>query len=237
MYSTFVQRTYDQLSQDLCIDRNPAVIGVFMGTIAGLNDATHLGFFDIPLLGNIPNLVYLAPTCAEEYLAMLDWALRQREHPVALRVPGAAVAHSDRTFDTDYGRLDRFETTRRGSRVSLVGLGAFHSLAEAAADRLEAEAGIGATVINPRYITGLDEELLEALKADHEVVATLEDGAVEGGFGEKIARWYGPSAMRVLCYGARKEFADRFDPQELLRANRLTAPQIAEDIRRILAEV
>lgn len=237
VYSTFVQRTYDQLSQDLCIDRNPAVIGVFMGTIAGLNDATHLGFFDIPLLGNIPNLVYLAPTCAEEYLAMLDWALRQREHPVALRVPGAAVVHSDRTFDTDYGRLDRFETTRRGSRVALVGLGAFHSLAEAAADRLEAEAGIGATVINPRYITGLDEELLEALKADHEVVATLEDGAVEGGFGEKIARWYGPSAMRVLCYGARKEFADRFDPQELLRANRLTAPQIAEDIRRILAEV
>ena len=193
VYSTFIQRCYDQLSQDLCINGNPAVIPVFMGTIAGMNDVTHLGFFDIPLISNIPNMVYLAPTCKEEYFAMLGWAIRQREYPVAVRVPGATVVESGRNFDTDYSELNRYRLTRRGDTVAVVALGSFYALGEAVADKLRADAGIDATLINPRYITGVDEQMLDALKADHRIVVTLEDGVLDGGFGEKIARYYGSS--------------------------------------------
>ncbi len=234
VYSTFIQRCYDQLSQDLCINGNPAVIPVFMGTIAGMNDVTHLGFFDIPLISNIPNMVYLAPTCKEEYFAMLGWAIRQREYPVAVRVPGATVVESGRNFDTDYSELNRYRLTRRGDTVAVVALGSFYALGEAGADKLLADAGIDATLINPRYITGVDEQMLDALKADHRIVVTLEDGVLDGGFGEKIARYYGDSDMRVLNYGVRKEFADRYAIGELLEKNRLTDAQIVEDIRFLL---
>ena len=234
VYSTFIQRCYDQLSQDLCINGNPAVIPVFMGTIAGMNDVTHLGFFDIPLISNIPNMVYLAPTCKEEYFAMLGWAIRQCEYPVAVRVPGATVVESGRNFDTDYSELNRYRLTRRGDTVAVVALGSFYALGEAVADKLRADAGIDATLINPRYITGVDEQMLDALKADHRIVVTLEDGVLDGGFGEKIARYYGDSDMRVLNYGVRKEFADRYAIGELLEKNRLTDAQIVEDIRFLL---
>lgn len=234
VYSTFIQRCYDQLSQDLCINGNPAVIPVFMGTIAGMNDVTHLGFFDIPLISNIPNMVYLAPTCKEEYFAMLGWAIRQREYPVAVRVPGATVVESGRNFDTDYSELNRYRLTRRGDTVTVVALGSFYALGEAVTDKLRADAGIDATLINPRYITGVDEQMLDALKADHRIVVTLEDGVLDGGFGEKIARYYGDSDMRVLNYGVRKEFADRYAVGELLEKNRLTDAQIVEDIRFLL---
>ena len=234
VYSTFIQRCYDQLSQDLCINGNPAVIPVFMGTIAGMNDVTHLGFFDIPLISNIPNMVYLAPTCKEEYFAMLGWAIRQREYPVAVRVPGATVVESGRNFDTDYSELNRYRLTRRGDTVAVVALGSFYALGEAVTDKLRADAGIHATLINPRYITGVDEQMLDALKADHRIVVTLEDGVLDGGFGEKIARYYGDSDMRVLNYGVRKEFADRYAVGELLEKNRLTDAQIVEDIRFLL---
>ena len=234
VYSTFIQRCYDQLSQDLCINGNPAVIPVFMGTIAGMNDVTHLGFFDIPLISNIPNMVYLAPTCKEEYFTMLGWAIRQREYPVAVRVPGATVVESGRNFDTDYSELNRYRLTRRGDTVAVVALGSFYALGEAVADKLRADAGIDATLINPRYITGVDEQMLDALKADHRIVVTLEDGVLDGGFGEKIARYYGDSDMRVLNYGVRKEFADRYAIGELLEKNRLTDAQIVEDIRFLL---
>lgn len=234
VYSTFIQRCYDQLSQDLCINGNPAVIPVFMGTIAGMNDVTHLGFFDIPLISNIPNMVYLAPTCKEEYFAMLGWAIRQREYPVAVRVPRATVVESGRNFDTDYSELNRYRLTRRGDTVAVVALGSFYALGEAVTDKLRADAGIDATLINPRYITGVDEQMLDALKADHRIVVTLEDGVLDGGFGEKIARYYGDSDMRVLNYGVRKEFADRYAVGELLEKNRLTDAQIVEDIRFLL---
>ena len=236
VYSTFIQRCYDQLSQDLCINGNPAVIPVFMGSIAGMSDATHLGFFDIPLISNIPNMVYLAPTCKEEYFAMLGWAIRQREYPVAVRVPGATVVASGRNFDTDYGELNRYRMTRRGDTVAVVALGSFYALGEAVTDKLRADAGIDATLINPRYITGVDAQMLDALKVDHRVVVTLEDGVLDGGFGEKIARYYGDSDMRVLNYGVRKEFADRYAVAELMRENRLTDVQITADILHLLGK-
>jgi len=234
VYSTFIQRCYDQLSQDLCINGNPAVITVFMGTVAGMNDVTHLGFFDIPLISNIPNMVYLAPTCSEEYFAMLEWAVRQTEYPVAIRVPGAAVVHRKEEFDTDYSELNRYKMTARGETVAILALGSFYDLGQALKNKLREESGVEATLINPRYITGLDEPMLEELKVGHRIVVTLEDGVLDGGFGEKIARYYGNSEMRVLNYGLRKEFADRYNLDELMKANSLTDKQMAEDIAGIL---
>lgn len=237
VYSTFIQRCYDQLSQDLCINGNPAVIPVFLGTVAGMNDVTHLGLFDIPLISNIPNMVYLAPTCKEEYFAMLGWGIRQTDYPVAIRVPGGAVVESRETFDTDYSELNRYKMTQSGEKVAIMALGAFYGLGQALAAKLHEEQGICATLINPRYITGLDEPMLEQLKDNHCVVVTLEDGVLDGGFGEKIARYYGNSEMRVLNYGVRKEFVDRYDVDDLMKANRLTDVQMAEDIANTLLEV
>ena len=226
VYSTFIQRTYDQIAQDLCINGNPAVINVFCASLYGMNDITHIGFYDIPMLSNIPNLVYLAPTCWEEYKAMMAWGIQQTAHPVAIRVPGGAVTHSDEQFDEDYSELNRFKMTHKGSKVAIVALGAFYGLGKQVASLLKEQKGIDATLINPRYITGLDEEMLESLKADHEKVITLEDGALEGGFGEKIARFYGDSDMRTLCFGIKKGLYDRYDYQQLAKDNELTPEQI-----------
>lgn len=226
VYSTFIQRTYDQIAQDLCINGNPAVINVFCASLYGMNDITHIGFYDIPMLSNIPNLVYLAPTCWEEYKAMMAWGIQQTAHPVAIRVPGGAVTHSDEQFDEDYSELNRFKMTHKGSKVAIVALGAFYGLGKQVAALLKEQKGIDATLINPRYITGFDEEMLESLKADHEKVITLEDGALEGGFGEKIARFYGDSDMRTLCFGIKKGLYDRYDYQQLAKDNELTPKQI-----------
>ncbi len=227
--SSFIQRAYDQLSQDLCINDNPATILVLWGSLATMNDVTHLCHFDIPLLSNIPNLVYLAPTNWEEYQSMLDWSVGYKEHPVAIRVPVGPVCHATRPVATDYSCLNRYEVVERGKDVAIIALGGFFSLGESVRKMLE-EHGINATLINPRYISGLDKELLDSLAADHRVVVTLEDGALAGGFGEKIACHYGPSVVRTLCYGARKEFVDRYSLPEFLAANRLVDSMIVEDI-------
>ena len=226
VYSTFIQRTYDQIAQDLCINGNPAVINLFCASMYGMNDITHIGFYDIPMLSNIPNLVYLAPTCWEEYKAMLGWGIQQTQHPVAIRVPGGAVTHSDEKFDEDYSELNRFKITHKGSKVAIVALGAFYGLGKQVATLLKEQKGIDATLINPRFITGIDEEMLESLKADHEKVITLEDGALEGGFGEKIARFYGDSDMKTLCFGIKKGLYDRYDYQKMATDNELTPEQI-----------
>ncbi len=230
VYSTFIQRTYDQLAQDLCINGNPALINVYLGSLYGLNDITHVGFYEIPILSNIPGLVYLAPTCWEEYLAMMKWGIRQEKYPVAIRVPSGAVNHSDESFEEDYSCLDRFSTTRHGSGVAIIGVGACHSLALHTADMLKAKKGISATVINPRYLSGIDVEALDLLKNDHHTVITLEDGVIEGGFGEKIARYYGADRMRVFVHGIKKGLYDRYDYAQMARDSRLTPEQIIEDV-------
>ena len=231
VWSSFIQRTYDQLSQDLAINNNPAVILVSGAGISG-GDVTHLGCFDIPLIGNIPNIVYLAPAGKEEYLAMLDWAVEQTAHPVVIRIP-SEVRPSVGEVEKDYGRLNRYQTVKRGEKVAVLGLGSFFALGQRVVERLR-ERGIEATLINPRYITGLDGELLTSLKADHQLVATLEDGELDGGFGEKIARFYGADPMKVLTFGAKKEFTDRVPLDELYRRYRLTPEQIADDIMKAL---
>lgn len=231
--SSFLQRAYDQLSQDLAINNSPAVIGIYYGSVFGMNDVTHLGWFDIALISNIPNIVYLAPTCLEEHLAMLDWAMKQNRYPVALRLPGGALKETGRKYPANYSDLNAYMVGHRGDKVALIGAGTFYSLAEETAAILK-ESGIDATVINPRFLSGLDTQLLDELTLDHTVVATLEDGVLDGGFGEKIARYYGTSDMKVLCYGLKKEFADRYRVSELLEANRLTAPQITADILKLV---
>lgn len=230
VYSSFVQRTYDQLSQDLCINNSPATMIVYAASVYGMNDVTHLGIFDIPMIANIPNLVYLAPTTKEEYLAMLEWSIAQTEHPVAIRVPGGELVSDGATVTKDFSQLNTYEVTQKGSKVAVIGLGTFYPLAKEVAAKLKAEKDIDATVINPYYITGVDEALLEELKKDHDVVLTLEDGILDGGFGEKIARFYGNSDVKVYNYGLKKEFLDRYDVNEVLKENHLTAEQIVEDI-------
>lgn len=229
VFSTFIQRTYDQLNQDLCINNSPATILVVWGSALAMNDVTHACMFDIPLLCNIPNLVYLAPTTAEEYTAMTHWAIHQTEHPVAVRVPFGEVHHSSHNVATDYSDLNKYELTQRGSRIAIIGVGNFYHLAVEATSKLY-EQGIEATLINPRYITGLDSSLLEELRRDHQLVVTLEDGQLDGGFGEKISRYYGSSIMRVMNFGIRKGFVDRYDRNQLLRDNHLTAEQINSDV-------
>lgn len=231
--SSFLQRAYDQMSQDVAINGTAPVINIFYGGSWGLRDITHLGWFDISLVSNIPDWVYLAPTCKEEYLAMLGWSIRQHERPVAIRVPGPAVVSTGKRYDEDYSSLNRFLMEHKGSRVALIGAGDFLHLAKQAAALLS-DKGIDATVINPRFLSGVDSEMLSVLEKDHEVTITLEDGILDGGFGQKVADFYGPSPMLVKCYGLEKKFADRYRLDELLSACRLNADLIAEDVMALL---
>ncbi len=230
VYSSFIQRAYDQITQDVCINGSPVTFTVFAGSVYGMNDVTHLGLQDIPMLNSIPGLIYLAPVTKEDYIAMLDWSLTQNAYPVAIKVPGGSMISTGTPVTKDFGKLDTYEITKKGSRVAILGLGTFYENAVKAADILKASHGIDATVINPYYISGIDANTLNELKKDHAVVATLEDGYLEGGFGAKIAAYYGSSDMKVLNFGIKKEFIDRYDASEVLKDNHLTPEQIAEDI-------
>lgn len=231
--SSFVQRTYDQLSQDLCLNSSPITMLVHWGALTGA-DATHLGSFDMSLIGNIPNIVYLAPTNKEEYTAMLEWSINQNEHPVAIRVPFGNFISIGETDKTDYSILNKFKVEEIGEKVAVLGLGNFYKLAEEVKEELKQKTDINATLINPRFITGVDEALLEDLKQNHDIVITLEDGILDGGFGEKIARFYGNSDMKVLNFGGIKEFTDRVPLNELYKRYHLTKELITEDIIKCL---
>lgn len=230
VYSSFIQRAYDQITQDVCINGNAVTFAVFAGSVYGMNDVTHLGLQDIPMLNSIPGLVYLAPVTKEDYIAMLDWSLTQNEYPVAIKVPGGRMVSTGTPVTKDFSKLGTYEVTKKGSRVAILGLGTFYETAVKAADILKTSHGIDATVINPYYISGIDADTLNELKEDHAVVATLEDGYLEGGFGAKIAAYYGSSDMKILNFGIKKEFIDRYDASEVLKDNHLTPEQIAEDI-------
>lgn len=233
-HSSFMQRTYDQLSQDLCINNNPATILVNTASVYGMNDITHLGIFDIPLISNIPNMVYLAPTSKEEYFAMLDWSIEQQEHPVAIRMPCNGVISDNRYVEKDYSNINKYKVEQEGNKVAILALGDFYQLGEVISQEIKEKLGFIPTLINPIYITGLDKELLENLKENHELVITLEDGVIDGGFGEKIARFYGDSNIKVQNYGIEKSFPDRYIADELLRENGISAEQITQDIISIL---
>ncbi len=231
--SSFIQRTYDQLSQDLALNNNPAVILIHWGGITGM-DATHLSKYDIPLIANIPNLVYLSPVNKEEYIAMLDWAAAQNDKSVVIRVPFMNVVSTGVKDTTDYSKLNKYQVVEKGSEAAILGLGNFFHLGVKVKDLLKEKLNVDATLINPKFITGIDKELLNELKTNHKLVITLEDGALEGGFGEKISAFYGASDMKVLNFGADKEFTDRVSVEELYQRYHLTPELIVEDIAKIL---
>ena len=233
VYSTFIQRTYDQIAQDLCINSNPAVINVVYGGAGTMNDITHICLFDIPMLCSIPNLIYLAPTTCEEYFAMLRWAILQDKKPIAIRMPSNGVNHAEGDVDTEYGYEPKYKVAHKGTEVAVIAAGSFYQKGENVV-RLLAKKGIDATLINPRYLNAVDAATLNALKADHRLVVTLEDGCKDGGFGERIAAFFGTSDMKVLVGGIKKDLYDRFDHQQLLSDNRLLDDQIAEDILKIV---
>ena len=231
-YSTFFQRTYDQMAQDVCINRSPAVFLVTGTSLYRSTDVTHLGFYDISIFSNIPNLVYLAPTSVEEHIAVLRWAVEQHEHPVMVRMPFTGYEVSPYPVRADYGTLNKSIVVREGRDIALIGVGNFAALASEAAEAL-ARAGLNATVVNPLYLSGLDAELLTSLAESHSRILTIEDGIVEGGFGQKVASFYGDMPnVRVKSYGLPKKFFNRYKPDELARQYHLTAAQIAEDVLR-----
>lgn len=230
--SSFIQRTYDQMSQDMALNNSPLTMLVYWGGLSAA-DATHLCSFDIPLISNIPNVVYLSPATKEEYLAMLEYSLSQTEHPVAIRVPSVLVSTGEKDT-TDYSILNKFKVETEGEKVAILGLGNFLGLAKEVKNELKKQLGFDATVINPKFASGVDKDLLEKLKENHTIVITLEDGQVEGGFGEKVTRFYGNSDMKVLNFGGKKEFTDRVALEELYQRYHLTKELITKDIEAIL---
>ena len=231
-YSTFFQRVYDQMSQDVAINRNPAVFLATGTSLYRSTDVTHLGFYDISIFSNIPNLVYLAPTSVEEHIAVLHWAVEQTAHPVMIRMPYKGYDTSPYPVRTDYSELNRSIVVREGRDVALIGVGNFAALASEVADELAHE-GLSVTVVNPLYLSGLDAELLTSLAETHSLILTIEDGILAGGFGQKISSFYGEKgSVRVQNYGLPKKFFNRYDPNALAREYHLTAPQIAADVLR-----
>ncbi|MCC2804172.1 1-deoxy-D-xylulose-5-phosphate synthase [Collinsella aerofaciens] len=238
VYGTFLQRAYDELWHDLCLNDAPATILVFGASIFGTTSETHLSFFDISMLGALPNMRYLAPVCMEEYLSMLSWSLDHREHPVAIRVPGIGlVSRPDLApaEDTDYSAV-RYNVVRQGRDVAVLALGDFFELGERVANRLAAEYGIEATLVNPRFATELDREFLNSLAAEHRVVVTLEDGVLDGGWGERVACYLACTPLRTRTFGIAKGFSDRYDPNELLAQNGMTVENMAAEAARLLNE-
>ena len=229
VYSTFIQRTYDQIAQDLSINSNPAVINVVGGGVNSMNDITHICLFDIPMLCSIPGLVYLAPTTCEEYFAMMRWAILQDQKPIAIRMPSNGVVHTADPVDADYSYESKYKVMHEGSKVAVIAAGSFYQKGENVV-RLLADKGIDATLVNPRYLNEVDKDALETLKMNHKLVVTLEDGCKDGGFGERIASYYGTSDMKVLVCGVKKGLYDRYDVEQLLSDNRLLDEQIVEDV-------
>lgn len=228
--SSFLQRAYDQLSSDLALNHSPAVILVFFAGISQ-GSQTHMGIFDISLAANIPDIIYLAPTCKEEYCSMLEWGLNQRSHPVIIRVPGVETVSRDAVLLPEYSYPAKYEIVEHGTMVAILALGKFFALGESVRKKLSAEHGIHATLINPRYASALDETMLNALpEYGHRLVVTLEDGVIDGGFGEKVARFYGTSPVKVLNFGAEKEFVNHVTVEEQYSRYRLTPEQIVSDI-------
>ena len=229
---TFLQRAYDQISQDVCINNAPVTMLMNFTAFDGLTDVTHLGIFGLAAFTNIPNLVVLCPSSAEEYVNMLDWSIDQKEHPVLILIPGNAVAH--RAADKSFSNINKYKVEQQGEKVAIVALGDFYQKGEEAAAAIEKELGFKPTLINPRFASGLDKELLDNLKSRHSLVITLEDGIVDGGFGEKIASYYGPSDMKVINLGLEKKFYDRYNPQQLLESLGITAKKIVERVKKFV---
>ena len=227
--STFIQRTYDQISQDLCINNNAATIVLGYTSVFGLNDVTHLGIFTISAFSHIPNLLILAPTNKQEYLSMLNWAVDQNKYPVMLLMPGNGVINDNREGIIDYSNcINKFKVEQQGEKVALIAAGDFYQIGEQASKLIEEKFGFKPTLINPRFINDIDKQCLDSLKEKHQLVITLEDGIIDGGFGQKIASYLGISNIKVKNLGLDKEFYDRYDAKQLLENLGITPEKISD---------
>lgn len=231
--STFFQRAYDQISQELCINNLAVTMILVNASIYATTDMTHIGIYDIAMMSNIPNLVMLSPTNKQEYLAMLEWSIEQKEYPVAIRAPRNGVHNAKYAVDTDYSLLNKFQITVSGKEIAVIAIGDFFQLGEEVVEMIKKEMNINASLINPRYVTGIDEELLREISKDHKLVITLEDGILDGGFGQKIASFYGTYSMKVMNYGFEKSFFDNYDVKSIMTKNRLNPELILKDIEKM----
>ena len=228
-FAPFLQRTYDQLSHDLCLNDNPATILVLSPGVYGMNSNTHIAICDIQEFAHVPNLIYLAPSCTEEYKKMFEFATTQKEHPVAIRVPGNMVS-SGVEDNTDYSIYNKNKVMKKGSKVAIFAVGILVPMAMEIAKKVKEDIGLDITVVNPLFLTGLDEELLNNLKENHDLVITIEDGELMGGYGQNIASFYGDTDIKVKNYGISKEFHTDFVAEELLEENGISVDKISKVI-------
>lgn len=226
--ATFLQRTYDQISQDLCLNNSPATIVIGNTSLISLNDVTHLGIFSISAFKNIPNLVLLAPTDKNEYLAMLDYSLNQNKHPTLILMP------ANKIIENTHNNMDflSYEITQKGEKVCIIAEGNFYYLGLEATKLIEKELHFKPTLINPRILTHLDEKTLSSLKENHQLIITIEDGVIDGGFGEDIANYFSLTNMKVKTLGLHKKFIDRFNYNDILFQEGITSSQIKEFVKK-----
>lgn len=232
-FAPFFQRTYDQISHDLCLNDNPATMLVLLSGVYGMNTNTHIALCDIQMFAHIPNLIYLAPTSKEEYQQMFKFATTQKEHPVAIRIP-AVFTQSGIEDTTDYSIYNKNKVEIKGSKVAIFAVGVMLPMALETAKKVKEETGLEITVVNPKFLTGLDEELLTQLKENHELVITLEDGELIGGYGQTIASFYGDMNIKVKNYGISKAFHTDFKADELLAENGMSVEQLTAYIKKFV---
>jgi len=227
-FAPFFQRTYDQMSHDVCLNDSPATFLITSPGVFGSNSNTHLALCDIQMFAHIPNLIYLAPSSKEEFVQMFRYATTQKKHPVAIRAIGN-LRTTGIADDTDYSIL-KSKIERRGSGVALIAVSGLLTMALEVADKVKEQTGRNITVINPRFVSGVDEKLLVTLKKDHRLVITIEDGELMGGYGQNVAVFYGDSDMFVHCHGLSKEFHTEFKAEELLDEHGISVEKITAEI-------
>lgn len=230
--STFLQRAYDQFSQDIALNHQPATFVIMYGSLFGMNDETHLGFFDLGLLSNIPGLLVLTPSGKDEFISMLRWAETQRETPVVVRIPGGRYGNVEGVQLLENYNDAPYQVIKEGKDVTLIGVGTFLSTMLEAAEILKSK-GIEATVINPRQVSSLDKQAIEKMRGE-KVVLTAEDGIVDGGFGQKVASALGESPVKVVNLGLPKQFLNRYNASKVLDELGLTPSKIADKVISLL---
>lgn len=229
-YASFFQRTYDQISHDLCLNNSPATMLLLRCGVYGMNSDTHIALCDIQMFSHIPNLVYIAPSTRLEYNDALKFATSQKKYPVAIRVP--VLFSENNNINTDYSKFKN-KVLLKGKDVAIFGVGKMIDRALAIAEKLKNK-NINATVVNPLFLSSLDEDLLNSLKKNHKLIVTLEDGELFGGYGQNIASFYGTDDMFVKNYGISKKFHSDFEADELLDECGMSVFNIVNDICEIL---
>lgn len=218
--STFLQRAFDQLSHDVAANDLPVVMVVAGGGMSAASK-THLGIFDQVMISNLPNWIYLAPTSLAEEKAMLKWAISQKQHPVAIKLPTKPVPAGTTTLN-DFSKI-KYQINK-GKDVAILALGAMYPLGKQVAQ------ATGATLVNPLAANVLDYKSLDQLANDHKLVLTLEDNSIDGGFGQKVAS-YLASKTKVLNYGQKREYSDQKPLATIYQENHLTVDQLVNDIK------